>query len=92
MRSNPKGLILNCNGAFSAWTHEDTRGLAAEGGSGGGGSTDYQPPGGYYGGSNSGPLGQRVMDLWEQCALDKNCVTPPGTNRGNHRQDQAALT
>lgn len=29
---------------------------------------------------------------WFECGLVKNCIAPPGSNRENHRQDQAALT
>ena len=29
---------------------------------------------------------------WVACALDKKCVCPEGSNRGNARQDQSALT
>ncbi len=78
LRENPKGLMLNCNGAFSAWTHEDSRPNPGPAGQG-----MFSPGKG---------LGQSAMDMWEACALNKACVTPPGTNRGNHRQDQAALT
>jgi hypothetical protein len=38
------------------------------------------------------PNGVAAMDMWEKCALDKKCICPDGSNRGNHRQDQAALT
>ena len=30
--------------------------------------------------------------MWEACALDEACICPIGSHRGNHRQDQAALT
>lgn len=36
--------------------------------------------------------GTHAMSMWETCALDKKCMCPPGSSRGNHRQDQAALT
>lgn len=38
------------------------------------------------------PMADRVLFRWKQCAMDQKCVCPPGSNRGNHRQDQAALT
>lgn len=33
-----------------------------------------------------------VLVPWYQCALDRACIAPPGSNRTNHRQDQTALT
>ncbi|CAI2180904.1 15347_t:CDS:2 [Funneliformis geosporum] len=35
---------------------------------------------------------QTLIDDWYNCALDKNCIAPPGSSRKNHRQDQALLT
>ncbi|CAG8494230.1 14559_t:CDS:2 [Funneliformis caledonium] len=35
---------------------------------------------------------QSLIDAWYQCALDKDCIAPPGSSRQNHRQDQALLT
>jgi hypothetical protein len=29
---------------------------------------------------------------WYECALTRQCIAPDGSNRRNHRQDQAALT
>jgi len=29
---------------------------------------------------------------WVSCAMDLGCIAPPGSNRKNHRQDQAAIT
>lgn len=29
---------------------------------------------------------------WKECALCKDCIAPEGSNRDNHRQDQAVLT
>ncbi|KAF9290931.1 hypothetical protein BGZ68_005671 [Mortierella alpina] len=33
-----------------------------------------------------------LLKEWIQCAKIKECIAPEGSNRGNHRQDQAALT
>lgn len=35
---------------------------------------------------------QRIVLPWLQCALNQSCIAPPGSSRGNHRQDQAVLT
>jgi hypothetical protein len=35
---------------------------------------------------------RRIFLPWLACALDLACIAPPGSNRDNHRQDQAALT
>jgi hypothetical protein len=42
--------------------------------------------------SSRGDVGLRVMEDWVACALEKQCVCPEKSNRGNHRQDQAALS
>jgi len=34
----------------------------------------------------------QMAEMWKSCALDVNCIAPPGSNRDNHRQDQAILT
>ena len=34
----------------------------------------------------------RLLWEWAQCASIKACIAPPGSSRGNHRQDQSALT
>lgn len=33
-----------------------------------------------------------IISLWKACALIKNCISPDGANRGNHRQDQSVLS
>lgn len=35
---------------------------------------------------------QNIIDEWYSCALNKDCIAPPGSSRANHRQDQAILT
>ena len=41
------------------------------------------------------PLSDRAMVLlkrWEECALCRDCIAPVGSDRNNHRQDQAVFT
>eukprot|EP00555_Chaetoceros_dichaeta_P005512 CAMPEP_0198256098 /NCGR_PEP_ID=MMETSP1447-20131203/6086_1 /TAXON_ID=420782 /ORGANISM="Chaetoceros dichaeta, Strain CCMP1751" /LENGTH=338 /DNA_ID=CAMNT_0043942651 /DNA_START=78 /DNA_END=1094 /DNA_ORIENTATION=- len=33
-----------------------------------------------------------VIKPWADCAKHKACIAPPGSGRGNHRQDQSALS
>jgi hypothetical protein len=33
-----------------------------------------------------------LADRWKECALAKECIAPKGSNRTNHRQDQAVLS
>jgi len=33
-----------------------------------------------------------LIHRWKECALEKKCIAPEGSNRRNHRQDQAVLT
>ncbi|CAG8559841.1 1687_t:CDS:2 [Ambispora gerdemannii] len=35
---------------------------------------------------------QPLIDAWYKCALVKDCIAPKGSDRKNHRQDQAVLT
>lgn len=42
--------------------------------------------------TNNATVVNNIMVPWYNCGLDKNCIAPEGSNRSNHRQDQAALT
>jgi Protein of unknown function (DUF1647) len=33
-----------------------------------------------------------LVDQWKKCALTRECIAPKGSNRKNHRQDQAVLS
>ena len=48
--------------------------------------------GAVFGFSRHGRAYNDVVRPWIQCARELNCINPPGANRGNHRQDQAAIT
>ncbi|XP_071853019.1 uncharacterized protein [Apostichopus japonicus] len=41
---------------------------------------------------NSTTIQTKLMQPWLQCALDKECITPKGSSRANHRQDASAIT
>jgi hypothetical protein len=46
-------------------------------------------------GSRLGFTLQTYKDLirpWYECSITRQCIAPDGSNRSNHRQDQAALT
>jgi hypothetical protein len=32
------------------------------------------------------------VNRWKECAVTKECIAPEGSNRKNHRQDQAVLS
>ena len=38
------------------------------------------------------PKARELALKWKQCALIKECIAPSGSNRNNHRQDQALLS
>jgi hypothetical protein len=38
------------------------------------------------------PGARELAERWKVCALEVNCIAPSGSNRKNHRQDQAVLT
>ncbi len=35
---------------------------------------------------------QDFLRPWYECSITRQCIAPDGSNRSNHRQDQAALT
>ncbi|KAF9958832.1 hypothetical protein BGZ72_010814 [Mortierella alpina] len=41
---------------------------------------------------NNQTVREGLLKEWIQCAKTKDCIAPEGSNRDNHRQDQAALT
>jgi len=41
--------------------------------------------------ANSPGISQ-LAERWKSCALEKGCIAPPGSDRSNHRQDQAVLS
>jgi len=38
------------------------------------------------------PVVHRLVRRWKDLALQEDVIAPPGSNRSNHRQDQALLT
>lgn len=37
-------------------------------------------------------ISSAILNEWVDCASVKQCIAPDGSNRGNHRQDQSALS
>jgi len=35
---------------------------------------------------------REIINRWKECALVRECIAPEGSNKSNHRQDQAVLT
>jgi len=93
--------VNNCNGAFSAWAPRASAGNAAVSANE---ASLLEASRGRIGSSSSGAFaedhgkfpyearGILAMTRWAACAKEQACVCPVGSNRGNHRQDQAALT
>jgi hypothetical protein len=55
-------------------------------------SDKWQANGGVVGFVRNSRAISYLLDPWVACALDVSCIAPPGSNRSNHRQDQAALS
>ena len=43
-------------------------------------------------GYDGGGVVTRMIQRWKECALTRDCIAPPGSDRTNHRQDQAVLS
>lgn len=37
-------------------------------------------------------LSLTILNTWKECALNRECIAPNGSNRKNHRQDQSVLS
>jgi hypothetical protein len=89
-------LISPCSyGTIQQWTHHGMQDYFNE--------HSYPTPmnnqlqeqsfsGGIVGLNTKHSIVQNIVHLWYECALDKDCISPAGSNRMNHRQDQAALS
>ena len=47
---------------------------------------------GLIGFNYNSPKALKVAEEWKNFSMIKDCIAPKGSNRGNHRQDQAVLT
>lgn len=48
--------------------------------------------GGIIGFNNTNKIAQKIIEEWAYLASVKECIAPTGSNRKNHRQDQAVLS
>lgn len=48
--------------------------------------------GGLVGFKWNSQISARILNEWVSCAMHKECISPNGSNRINHRQDQSALS
>jgi len=80
-----KDEVNNCNGAFSAWAPLDADKQWQRSAK----QRDHEL---LQEAVETASPGTRAIAMWEECASHKECMCPAGSDRGNHRQDQAALT
>lgn len=52
----------------------------------------HQRASGVCGFDGRNPVVRRLVHRWKELALKEEIIAPPGSNRSNHRQDQALLT
>ena len=52
----------------------------------------WQANGGVVGFHTGSPCISTIVQPWIDCAMSVACIAPPGSNRSNHRWDQAALS
>jgi hypothetical protein len=80
----------NHQATVERWTHPAT--LARLGIPAGPVRTMRQRAGGVCGFDGRNPVVSALVRRWKDLALQEDVIAPPGSNRGNHRQDQALLT
>jgi len=76
-------------GPIRRWTHPETlRVLSAPS------QLNGRPgiAGGLAAFDTSRPEARTLIADWSACAQDEGCIAPPGSDRSNHRQDQAVLS
>jgi hypothetical protein len=49
----------------------------------------WQAASGYVGADRRRRAYAAIIKPWRACALDRECIAPPGSSRANHRQDQS---